>query len=316
MPKVSHERLLVGIDTLDDAGVYKLSDELALIQTVDFFTPIVDDPFDFGQIAAANAMSDVYAMGGRPITALNMVCFPVKTLELGILEQILMGGAEKVAEAGALLVGGHTVDDPEPKYGLAVTGVVDPARLITNAGAGPGDDLVLTKPLGTGIITTALKTGLAGEKEVKEAVRTMKELNRPAAEAMQEVGAKGATDITGFGLLGHACQFAKASGVSLHIDSSRIPLLPKVIEFAEQGAVPGGAMNNMRHFAPAVSFGPGVPPPIRTILFDPQTSGGLLISIPKARSDELLRLLESKGVRGTARIGHVEGGIRGTITVD
>lgn len=313
---MTHEKLLVGVDTLDDAGVYKISDDLALIQTVDFFTPIVDDPYDFGQIAAANAMSDVYAMGGTPLTAMNIVCFPTKSLELDVLGRILIGGAEKVAEAGALLVGGHTVDDPEPKYGLAVTGVVNPDRLITNSGGRPGDRLILTKPLGTGILSTALKVGLVGEDDVKEAVETMKQLNRSGAEAMQELGIRGATDITGFGLLGHASQFGKASGVSLRFYSSEIPLLPNVMDFAEQGAVPGGTMNNMRHFGPLVTFDSGVSAAMKTILFDPQTSGGLLISVSPDRSNDLLDLLRKKGVASARPVGCLEEREPGTIYVD
>lgn len=306
--------LLVGFNTSDDAGVYKINDELALIQTVDFFTPVVDDPYSFGLIAAANSLSDVYAMGGRPLTALNIICFPTKKLALSVLAEILRGGAEKIREAGAVLVGGHSVEDNEPKYGLSVTGFVHPDKVLTNAGAKPGDVLVLTKPLGIGIITTAIKGGLASQAEIDRAVTVMAALNKDAAQAMEEIGVNGCTDITGFGLLGHASEMARASKVAMTIWSSRVPVLEKVREYAVMGIVPGGTRDNLKYINQFVDFDARVDEPERLILADAITSGGLLISVPEDKSEKLVNNLHAKGVTDAVIVGEVgqpgEGRIR------
>ena len=315
IPAVVDERLLVGIESADDAGVYLLSEDTALVQTADFFTPVVDDPYLYGQIAAANALSDIYAMGGRPLTALNIICYPTACGELETLEKILLGGADKIKEAGALLIGGHSVEDKEPKYGLAVTGVVHPARLITNRGARDGDLLVLTKRLGTGIITTALKAELAPQEVVEEASREMATLNRSAAEAMHEVGVSACTDITGFGLLGHALAMARASRVRFAIEAGALPLLPAAADLAAAGLIPAGAYANRDYVAPHVAFAPGVPQVLQDLLYDPQTSGGLLIAVPQSRCNALLGALKERGVSTAAVIGTATGGSPGTISV-
>jgi len=315
LPATAEPRLLVGIETGDDAGVYLLTDELALIQTVDFFTPVVDDPYLYGQIAAANALSDVYAMGGQPLTALNIICYPTGCGEFETLAAILRGGADKITEAGALLVGGHSVEDKEPKYGLAVTGLVHPAKLVTNRGAREGDLLVLTKRIGTGVITTALKADLAPAAAVEEACREMATLNRAAAAAMQEVGVSACTDITGFGLLGHALALARASAVHLTLNAAAVPLLPEAWELAASGFLPAGAYANRDYVALRVSFAAGVPEVLRDLLCDPQTSGGLLIAAPPDRINLLLAALKSRAVATAAVIGSVTAGDAGTITV-
>lgn len=300
------KRLIVGPDTADDAGVFILNEEMALIQTLDYFTPIVDDPYTFGQIAAANALSDVYAMGGYPITALNIVGFSPKKLPLEVLAQILAGGADKVAEAGACIAGGHTIDDPEPKYGLSVAGLVHPKKVLTNAGAKVGDKLVLTKPLGIGIITTAIKKGLASDDVIEEAVEVMTTLNKDAAEAMQEVGVNACTDITGFGLLGHAYEMAKASDVGIRIYKDKVPVLPATYEYALQNVFPGGTRANLKYLADKVEFAEGISEMEQLILSDAITSGGLLISVPEERVEELITALKArKGVITTAIIGDV-----------
>ncbi len=274
--------LLVGADPADDAAVYRLNDDLALVQTVDFFTPIVDDPYTFGQIAAANSLSDVYAMGAQPLTALNIVGFPIKSLPAQVLGEILRGGADKAREAGVPIVGGHTIDDTEPKYGLSVTGTVHPQRFITARGGRAGDVLVLTKPLGTGTISTALKAGSATTTHVDQAVRWMTTLNRAASSAMLMAGAHAATDITGFGLLGHLLDLCQASRVGALIDSAAIPFLPGALGYAQQGFVPGGTQTNLSYVNPFVEFG-GTDESVQTILGDPQTSGGLLVALPPDR---------------------------------
>jgi len=294
--------------------VYKISDEVALIQTIDFFTPIVDDPYWFGQIAAANAFSDVYAMGGRPLTAMNVVCFPVKEMPISVLQEILRGGLNKIKEAGAVLVGGHSVEDPELKYGLSVTGIVHPDRVIKNQGARPGDRLILTKPLGTGIINTAIKAGLAEEETVKKVTRTMATLNRDASEAMQEVGVNACTDVTGFGLLGHACEMIEGTEVGMVIYASKVPYFPEAEEFANMGLVPGGTHRNKEFRGRMVDISRGISPPVVDILFDAQTSGGLLISVPEERAEELLRNLKQRGVEA-ALIGEVTSEHPGRIEV-
>lgn len=303
LPQASDPRLLVGFNTADDAGVFQIGEGRALIQTVDFFTPIVDDPYDFGRIAAANALSDVYAMGGEPLTCLNVVCFPCHG-DLGVLREILRGGAEKISEAGAVLVGGHTVQDDEPKYGLSVTGLIDPKLLVTNAAARPGDRLILTKPLGTGIIATAIKGGAADPAAVSEAIRVMAALNRGAARAMSRVGVKAATDITGFGLVGHALELAEASGVTLSIAAATVPLLPGVRETAGRGLIPGGAHNNRKHALKRARVAGGQ---IAELIFcGPETSGGLLMAVPADAAEGLAaELRRQAGSEAAAVIGEV-----------
>lgn len=307
--------LLVGRETSDDAGVYKLRDDLALIQTLDFFTPIVNDPYRFGQIAAVNALSDVYAMGGRPLTAMNIVCFPKKTLEKSVLKEILKGGLEKIHEAGALLVGGHSVDDVELKYGLSVTGIIHPDKVMTNAGARPGDRLILTKPIGTGIIATALK-GKAASKEAEAAmIKVMCELNKTAAEAMQEVGAHACTDITGFGLLGHALEMATASKCAITLTASLVPIIPYALEYAQMGMIPGGTHANRNYCHRSLTIASSIPAYLLDILSDAQTSGGLLISVPADRAQHLLEKLHQQGLKDSSLIGEVTEISPGTISI-
>lgn len=288
--------LLVGLDTSDDAGVYQLTDELAIVQTVDFFTPIVDDPYSFGQVAAANAISDVYAMGGKPLTVLNIVAFPIHTLDKQILAEILRGAADKVREAGATLVGGHSIDDKEPKFGLAVTGVVHPAKVRTNAGAQPGDKLILTKPIGVGILTTSIKKDKLNAEEIAGVTKVMTTLNKTAAETMEPYEVHACTDVTGFGLLGHASEMAKGSGVGIRLSQSAVPVLPRVRELAEEGFVPGGTKNNYAHLEGSVSFDPSLDQIAQWILCDAVTSGGLLIAVRPDQADELLARLRTEGV--------------------
>ena len=304
LPKRIDANLLVGPETSDDAAVYRISDEMALIVTVDFFTPMVDDPYLFGQIAAANALSDIYAMGGKPLLALNVACFP-NCLPREDISGILRGGADKVIEAGALIGGGHTVQDDEPKYGLAAIGLVHPAAVLSNAAARPDDLLVLTKPLGTGVVNTAIKGGLAGEEAYRAAVEQMKMLNREAANVIKEVGAGACTDITGFGFLGHGAEMARASGVSMIIDSSSLPLLPEALAFARMGLLPAGAYDNRRFLEREVVFEPGVALEMQDILFDPQTSGGLFIAATPERAGEMVRKMRANGVREAAVVGRV-----------
>ncbi|SHI50819.1 selenophosphate synthase [Geosporobacter subterraneus DSM 17957] len=291
LPKIRNEKLIVGLHTSDDAAVYQLNDETAIIQTLDFFTPVVDDPYMYGQIAAANSLSDVYAMGGEPIMAMNIVCFPT-CLPMDLLTAILKGGADKVAEAGALLVGGHSVDDNEPKYGLSVTGLVHPLKVVSNAGAKPGDLLILTKPLGTGILNTALKAEMLDRDQVNDLMNTMAALNKEAAKAMQQIGANACTDITGFGFIGHAYEMAKASGVTLAIESGKIPVMKGAAEYAEMGLVPAGTYANKKYIRDKIKYSPSLSPVLEDLLFDPQTSGGLLISVNKEKAQDLLDLLE------------------------
>ncbi|HUQ18004.1 MAG TPA: selenide, water dikinase SelD [Gemmatimonadaceae bacterium] len=291
LASISDPRLLVGRETFDDAGVYLVGDELALVQTVDFFAPIVDDPFDFGQIAAANALSDIYAMGGQPITALNIVGFPSNDLPLEVLTAILHGGQEKVHEAGALIVGGHTVIDTELKYGLAVTGKAHPQYLLTNAGARPGDRLVLTKPIGNGILATALKKGLIDPAAGQAMIEGMKKLNGHASRAALAAGARCATDITGFGLLGHASHIARASNVTLRISASSVPTLDGAREALEKGATTDGMKRNIDYVEQFVEWRASADQH-RQILCDPQTSGGLLVAVPHARLAHYLSRVE------------------------
>lgn len=294
LPLPKDPKVLVGLETSDDAGVYQLSDEVALVQTVDFFTPIVDDPFTFGQITVANALSDVYAMGGTPLTALNLVAFPIKTLSPSILKEILLGGLSKMKEADVALVGGHTIEDSEVKYGLAVTGVVHPNKILTNAKAKPGDQLVLTKPLGTGIIATALKGGMASEEAVRKMVESMVALNRKASEWMKTFEAHACTDITGFSFIGHALGMASASQVGMAIQSKNIPVFPEAMEYARLGLIPGGAHSNRQFFSCRVEVHSNVPDLLIDLLYDPQTSGGLLISLPSGNAERLVKALQEK----------------------
>jgi selenide,water dikinase len=303
LPPLTDPNLLVGPETCDDAAVYRLSDDLALVLTVDYFTPIVDDPYAFGQIAAANALSDVYAMGGRPIAMLSIVGFPKDKLPLGILGEILKGGAEKGREAGVSVVGGHSIDDAEPKIGYAVTGLVHPARVWRNVGARPGDALVLTKPIGTGIISTAIKQAKAPPAAVDAAVRTMATLNRAAAEAASQITVHAVTDVTGFGLLGHLREMTCGSGVRARLTVSRIALLPEVLALAEAGCVPGGTKRNLRAVASVVQWDPRIPEPLRAVIGDAQTSGGLLVATPDGPA--LLAALERAGVSEARQIGEI-----------
>ena len=313
MPQSHDPNVLVGFGTNDDAGVYKLRDDLAVVATVDFFTPVVDDPYDFGRIAAANALSDIYAMGAAPITALNIVAYPMESLGPEILTRILAGGAEIAREAGVAIVGGHTVEDDEPKYGMAVTGVVHPQRIVANSGARIGDVLILTKPLGTGILASALKKGAIGEPEMATAVKWMTMLNAGASRAMLAAGAHAATDITGYGLLGHAGELMRASGVRLHLRAKAVPVHPLVRDMLAVGIAPAGTRNNAIEHEQFTEFARDISPEMRLILSDAQTSGGLLIAVPRENVEAMSAELKAGGVLA-AEIGVVE---RGTgIVVD
>jgi selenide, water dikinase len=281
IPRVVDPNVIVGFETSDDAGVYKLTAECALVQTVDFFTPIVDDPFQFGAIAAANALSDVYAMGGKPLTSLSILAWPNKA-DLDDLQEILKGGAAKMLEAGCVILGGHSIADDEPKFGYAVTGLVHPDRVLSNAGARVGDTLVFTKRLGTGVISTALKRGIAQQEHVEASIESMLMLNRAACEAMLAGVAHSCTDVTGFGLIGHAREMAAASNVTLEIDSGLLQFLPGAVEYARQGAIPGGLKNNREFAGSHVEIDGAITPEVENLLYDPQTSGGLLIALPAA----------------------------------
>jgi selenide,water dikinase len=307
--------LLAGFEQGEDAGVYRVSDDLALIQTVDFFTPVVDDPYIFGQVAATNALSDVYAMGGKPLTCLNVVGFPVKQMEIEVLQRILEGGLSKIHEAGAVLVGGHSVDDEELKYGLSVTGLVHPDHVITNSGAKARDLLILTKPLGTGIIATALKGEMASADAVAKMTESMTALNKRPSEFMQKVGVNGCTDITGFGLLGHALEMARASEVGIAVRGREIPSFEEAMKYASMGLVPGGAGANRDFASCGVDVEDNLSPFLLDVLYDPQTSGGLLISVPAEKADRLLGMLHSDGWTEAAVIGEVVKGPEGRVIV-
>ena len=296
LPKQTDPNVLIGFDTADDAGVYRLTADLALVQTVDFFTPIVDDPYAFGQIAAANALSDVYAMGGRPISALSIVGFPNTGRDVEILERIVQGGLAKMQEAGCAVIGGHSIGDEEIKFGYAVTGLVNPARVWSNAAARPGDRLLLTKRIGTGVISTALKKDRASEAAVNAAVESMLTLNRAASEAAMPFQVRSATDITGFGLLGHAREMAAGSKVSLVIDSAAVEFLPGALDCARADFTPGGLKRNIEFITGCVEFSHGVAEETRTLLFDPQTSGGLLLSVAPEDAPRLLSALRERNV--------------------
>lgn len=289
----------------DDAGVYRLSESLALVQTVDFFPPIVDDPYSYGLVAAANSLSDVYAMGASPISALNIVTFPVSRLPLGVLGEILRGGADKALEAGIPIIGGHTVVDEEPKYGLSVLGLVHPDKVVTNAGAQPGDKLILTKPLGVGIITTAIKADLAPQDLIDRVVQSMATLNRAASEAMLAVGAHACTDVTGFGLLGHLYEMVAASGAQAKVWMSAVPVFEEAYEYLDLGAVPGGTYANQSYLTRYVTYDPGLSNDQQLILCDAQTSGGLLIAVAADRTEQLLDELARRGVSVASIIGEI-----------
>ena len=299
LPRTADPSLLVGFDGSDDAAVYRLSGELAMVQTVDFFPPVVDDPYDFGRIAAANALSDVYAMGGEPKLAMNLLAVP-SCLPLEAVGAILEGGAAKAAEAGTVIAGGHSIEDPEPKYGLCVTGLVHPDRVLTNAGAREGDVLVLTKPLGTGILTTAAKAELLDEGACRALVEQMAMLNRAAAQAAVPLGPSACTDVTGFGLLGHLKELAEGSGRTVEVWAGQVPILPQALELARDGIIPAGTYRNRDFAGPDVAADSAVPREVLDCLYDPQTSGGLLISIPEGRAETLLRRLADCGVTAAA----------------
>lgn len=314
LPVIEDPDLLISGTTMDDAGVYRLSSELAMVQTVDFFTPMVDDPYVFGQVAAANSLSDIYAMGAVPKTAMNIIAFPVNKMEITVLEAILAGGADKLIEAKTLLVGGHTIEDDEPKYGLSVTGFVHPEKVLANRGARPGDVLVLTKPLGVGIITTAIKGGVATTEQQQAVIHSMTQLNRYAQEAMQGISVHGCTDVTGFGLLGHGYEMVADNRVGLEIWSNRVPVHGGALELADMGIVPGGAHRNRCYLGDRIGFGEGVSPAMQDILSDPQTSGGLLLALGERDAEKYLRNLKDAGLEGVV-IGTVTDRIPGKVMV-
>ncbi len=305
LPEIFDPKVVVGIDTADDAAVYKLSGDVAVVQTVDYITPIVDEPFIFGEVAAANSISDVYAMGATPIFALSILGFPPEKVPLEMVEQILRGGISKAKEANIQIIGGHTVDDEEPKYGLVVTGVVAPDEVITNATAQVGDDLILTKPIGTGIVNTAIKVEMASEESMREAIKVMTTLNRTAAEVMVKVGVNACTDVTGFGLLGHIHEMTDASGVGANVYLSSVPVIAGIWELLSDWVVPEGTHSNVEYVKEWVEFDDALPDDAEFLLFDPQTSGGLLMSVPGEKTERLLESLTAAGVETFARIGDI-----------
>lgn len=316
MPLISDPNLIVGMEHSEDAGVYKLQDDLAIIQTVDFFTPIVDDPYTFGQIAVTNALGDVYAMGGKPLTAMNIVCFPVKKMDISILQQILRGGLEKMREAGVILVGGHSVEDDELKYGISVTGVIHPDKVLRNRGGRAGDRLIFTKPLGTGIVSTALKGGLANEELVKKSTKTMITLNKATAECMLEMpDVHACTDITGFGFLGHACEMIEDSDVGMLIRASSVPFFPGIREYVEMGIVPAGLHRNRQYRSSFIEIAESCPEWMVDILFDPQTAGGLLIALPDNQAEILITKMHAQGIKEAAIVGEIVAEHKGKIRV-
>jgi len=304
LPPFHHPNLIVGTETSDDAGVFRLRDDLAIVNTVDFFTPIVDDPYTFGQIAAANALSDVYAMGGEPTTALNIVGFPKGRLDLAILTDIIRGGSERVRAAGAVVIGGHSIIDEELKYGMAVTGVIHPDRVIRNSGVQPDDVLVLTKPLGTGIVTTALKRRKASAASVRAAVQSMVRLNDTASAVMRALPVHACSDVTGFGLLGHGFEMASGSGVTIVLESRALPLLPGARRLARQGFLTGGCRRNRDYLQNKTSVDAAIPAELVEVALDPQTSGGLLIAVAADHADALVAELRARGIDAAARVGY------------
>jgi selenide,water dikinase len=303
LPRFHHPDVIVGTETNDDAGVFRIRRDLAIVNTVDFFTPIVDDPYTFGQIAAANALSDIYAMGAEPRTALNIVAFPKGKLDLEILGDIIKGGAERVRAAGAVVIGGHSIIDPEPKFGMAITGVIHPARVIRNIGVRRGDALVLTKPLGTGIITTGLKRRNVSTSSIRAAITSMTTLNRKASEIMRKFSVHACSDVTGFSLLGHAQEMARGSGVTVILDSKTLPLFPEAVELAESGCLTGGCKRNRAYLEDKVTIDESIREGLREIAFDPQTSGGLLIALPSTQADKLVKALRAGGIKAATRVG-------------
>lgn len=316
MPRIEDPNVIAGIEHFEDAGVYRLRDDLALIQTIDFFTPIVDDPFTFGKVAAANSLSDVYAMGGKPLTAMNVICFPVKSMDISILHDILLGGMEILREADVTLIGGHSVEDNELKYGLSVSGVIHPDKVVRNRGARPGDKLVLTKALGTGIVSTAIKGEAAPPELAARSIESMTTLNRTAAEIMAETpGIHACTDITGFGFLGHACEMIEGSDAGMLINITAVPEFPGVQQLVREGYVPGGLYRNKEFRMHMLEFDRSCPDISADFLFDPQTSGGLLISIEASQADNFLKRLLDAGVKDAAIVGEVVAEPRGKILV-
>lgn len=306
LPLHEDPNILVNIDTHDDAGVYKINDDLALVFTTDFFPPVCSDPYEFGQIAAANSISDVYAMGGDPVIALNIMMFPAEKLPLKAYTKILKGGYDKASEAGVKIIGGHTIDDFPPKYGLAVIGYIHPEKIITNAGAKPGDSLILTKPVGTGTILAGQKLGMANDKDINEAKRLMKLLNKSGAGVMKKFNIKGATDITGFGLAGHALKMAKASNVTICLNMKLVPLIGDVYRLTDEGCIPGASFRNLDFAEPDTNFDPELDYNLKMLAFDAQTSGGLLMSVHSGSVNEVLAVLKSEGLRYSAVIGRVK----------
>ena len=302
----SHPDLIIGLEHPDDAGVFRLSEDTAIVQTLDFLTPVADDPYEFGQIAAANSLSDVYAMGGTPITVMNIVCFPACDLDAGILPRILEGGLDKIKESGAALVGGHSVDDPEIKYGLSVTGIVHPDRVWANSRAKAGDAVILTKPIGTGVISTAIKGGLASEDQVQQAVKTMSTLNKNAALIAMDFQVHACTDVTGFGLGGHLIEVAKGAGMRIETYMEKIGLLDGVMEFAAMGLLPGGTHKNKRFFAPHIRVAEGTDRVRSDLMFDPQTSGGLLLFMAQDQAAQCTDIMNKNGISARL-IGRVKG---------
>ncbi len=315
LPEISDPRVLVSADTCDDAGVFKVNDEYALVQSVDVFAPSVDDPYTFGQIAAANSLSDIYAMGGKPLTALSIIGFPIETMSHKIMNQMLLGGIVKMKEAGVVVIGGHSIKDNEVKFGFAVTGEINPKELITNDRAKPGDVLVLTKPLGTGIIGFASQIGKASVSALKAASESMAELNKIPSEIMSQMRVTTATDVTGFGLLGHLSEMVVQSGVTTEISAGKVPVFDGVLEYVKQGIISGAVERNKEFANQYVNVGKGVSEEITEVLYDPQTSGGLLISIPEKKSEKLMGLLKKKGVAHAAVIGKVVAQSEGHIVI-
>lgn len=304
LPKFDHADLIVGTETSDDAGVFRLRSDLAIVNTVDFFTPIVDDPYLFGQIAAANALSDIYAMGAEPRTALNIVCFPKGKMDIQVLGEVLKGGAEKVREAGAVVIGGHSIIDEEIKYGMAVTGVIHPDKVVRNVGVQEGDALVLTKPLGTGIIATALKKGKASKESIQAAVASMVALNDTASKIMHNYPVHACSDVTGFGLLGHALEMASGSSVTLILESSKLPLLHRAPRLAEKGYLTGGCKRNREYLQDKITIDKSIREGLVEVAFDPQTSGGLLIALAQRHASKLVDELQANGVKAASAIGY------------
>jgi selenide,water dikinase len=312
---ISDPNLIVGMERGDDAGVYKLREDLAIIQTLDFFTPIVDDPYTFGQVAVANSLSDVYAMGGKPVVAMNIICFPINKMDISILQEVLKGGLAKMREAEVLLVGGHSVEDDELKYGLSVTGIVHPEKVWGNQGAIAGDKIVLTKPLGSGIISTALKGKAVDQGLADKCIEVMTSLNKRASELMKAVDIHACTDITGFGLLGHVCEMIEGSDVGMVIDSSAVPYFHEVKELVEMGMVAGGLHRNKKFRMHMVDVAPHVPDYVIDVFFDPQTSGGLLFSLPEDQAEDIVRNMHAEGIEDAAIVGEVTGKPKGKILV-